>query len=339
MNDWAEYHAKYEFSDGAFTAERRLVVKKDKVPLIDWDKYLDFRRGIYADESRTEPILHAGRAEAGTTSTVIELGPSALQQEMIEHILQLRDAVNVLLTDQPQTAGKLASTATDSQNLVDAIESRSVTLSADDQHSLFWSQALAAGWCVRGWSALAVNDLPNAESYLRAAWNLNEDSSSGYLLGWALELKQERVAAARQYELAYVASAGDFFCGFPPQGADLHKRIQDGYKRVTGRELTATPLNHGSYEGSLQAELDKLIEIHQIVRTTKPSYREGFMRWNTNRASPARPCFSAAARDLKRWLRCFKRTDSRRCFPKGQRRDCCAKCGSSARPGRAAMRI
>lgn len=199
----------------------------------------------------------------------MELGPSALQQEMLQDIIPLRDVVSVLLSSEPQTHEQLAKTATDSQSILDTIESRSATLATDDAHSLFWAQALATGWCVRGWSALAVNDLPTAETYLRAAWNLNEDTASGYLLGWTLELKQERLAAARQYELAYITSGNGFYCGFPPQGADLRKRIEDGYKRAAGKELKATPLNHGAYEGSLQAELDKAIEIHQLVHATK----------------------------------------------------------------------
>jgi hypothetical protein len=269
VDDWAEYHTKYEFHDGVFTAERRLVIKKDKVPLSDWDKYLDFRRGIYADEERTEPILHAGRTEAGASSTVIELGPSALQQEMIQDILPLRDVSSVLLSDQPRTPDQLAKTVTDSEKVLDTVESRSATLAADDPQSLYWSQAIATAWCFRGWSALAVNDLPTAETYLRAAWNLNQDPVSGYLLGWLLEVKQERIAAAHQYEMAHIASANSLFGGFSPQDDDIRKRIDDGYKRVAGKEISATPLNHGSYEGSLQAELDRATEIHQIVHTTK----------------------------------------------------------------------
>lgn len=269
VDDWAEYHAKYEFSDGVFSAERRVVIKKDKVPLSDWDKYLDFRRGIYTDESRTEPILHAGREEAGTTSTVIEFGTSALLQEMLQDILPLRDVSRLLLSNQPQTADTLAKTASDSQKVLDAIELRSATLAADDPHALYWSQALATAWCFRGWSALAVNDLPTAETYLRAAWNLNQDQVSGYLLGWLLEVKQERVAAAHQYEMAHITSANSLFGGLSPQDDDIRKRIDDGYKRVTGKQMAATPLNHGSYDGSLQAELDRLSEIHQVVHTTK----------------------------------------------------------------------
>jgi Domain of Unknown Function with PDB structure (DUF3857)/Transglutaminase-like superfamily len=269
VDDWAEYHAKYEFSDGAFTAERYLLVKKDKVPLSDWDKYLDFRRGIYADEERTEPILHAGFTDPGSSSTVMELGPSALVEEMLQDILPLRDAVNVLLSNQPQTPDGLAKTATDAQNVLDTIESRSIRLSGNDPHSLYWTEGLATAWFVRGWSALAVNDLPTAETYLRAAWKLNQDPLSGFLLGWLLEVKQDRVSAAHQYELAHISSANSLFGGFSPQADDIRKRIADGYKRVTGRELTATPLNHGTYDGSLQAEIDKANEIHQFVHATK----------------------------------------------------------------------
>jgi hypothetical protein len=269
VNDWAEYHAKYEFSDGVFTAERRLLIKKDKVPLSDWDKYLDFRRGIFADESRTEPILHAGRNDPGTSSTVVELGPTAIMQEMIEDILPLRDVSSVLLSNEPQTPDALAKAVTDSQKVLDTIESRSASLAIEDPHALYWSQALATAWCFRGWSALAVKDLPTAETYLRAAWKLNQDPVSGYLLGWLLELKQERVAAAHQYELAHITTSSSLFGGFSPQDEDIRKRIDDGYKRVTGKPIAATPLNHGTYEGSLQAELDKLNEIHQIMHATK----------------------------------------------------------------------
>jgi hypothetical protein len=49
--DWAEYHSAYSYSNGTFTAERRLLVKKTKVPLAQWEEYLAFRRGLEEDES------------------------------------------------------------------------------------------------------------------------------------------------------------------------------------------------------------------------------------------------------------------------------------------------
>ena len=59
--DWAEYHASYVFRDGTYTAERRLMIKKNKIPLDQWDKYLAFRRGIYADEERTAVLTSPGQ--------------------------------------------------------------------------------------------------------------------------------------------------------------------------------------------------------------------------------------------------------------------------------------
>jgi len=50
--DWLEYHAKYSFKDGTFTAERVVLIKETKVPLDQWEKYLAFRRSMFDDWSR-----------------------------------------------------------------------------------------------------------------------------------------------------------------------------------------------------------------------------------------------------------------------------------------------
>lgn len=318
VDDWAEYHAKYEFNDGVFSAERRLVIKKDKVPLGDWDKYLDFRRGIYSDESRTEAILHAGNSVEGSSSTVIELGPSALQQEMIQDILPLRDVVSVLMSDQPQAPDALAKAVADSEKVLETIELKSATLDAGDAHSLYWAQSIATAWCVRGWAALAANDVATSETYLRAAWNLNQDPVSGYLLGWLLEVKRERVAAEHQYEMAHITSANSLFGGFSPQDEDIRKRIDDGYKRVTGRALIATPLNHGAYEGSLQQELDKATEIHQIVHATKLT-GEGFYVEEFEPGKPARAKMLSGDKGFEALAALLQAHGFQPVFPKGSK--------------------
>ena len=51
VEDWAEYHAAYTFYNGVFSAERLLLIKKNTVPLWQWDAYLAFRRGIDRDWS------------------------------------------------------------------------------------------------------------------------------------------------------------------------------------------------------------------------------------------------------------------------------------------------
>ncbi len=50
--DWLEYIATYKFNNGVLTTERRLVVKKTKVPLEQWDRYSAFRRAMFEDWTR-----------------------------------------------------------------------------------------------------------------------------------------------------------------------------------------------------------------------------------------------------------------------------------------------
>jgi hypothetical protein len=270
---WAEYHSKYGFKDGVFTAERRLVTKEDKVPLADWDKYLAFRRKIYEDEAQTEPLMNTGALTRGLGTGSVSVNEavnfSAMAQDMLQAMLPLRDSVRTLIADPPASEDDLKQAAASALQSVDAIEAKSATLSPSDERSLYWGVALAGSWCVRGWSALATHDLPTAESYLRAAWRLNPDPVTGYLLGRVLEAKNEKAAAAHQYELASISSARSLFGGFSAQDSEIRQQLSDAYRRVTGKDLTATALNHGSYSGSLEEQLDNLNEIHRIVRSTQ----------------------------------------------------------------------
>lgn len=45
--------------------------------------------------------------------------------------------------------------------------------------------------------------------------------------------------------------------------------IATSYGKLAGKELTATALNHGEYNGSLDKELDNGLEIRQFIRSTK----------------------------------------------------------------------
>ena len=267
--DWAEYHAKYTFKDGTFTAERRLVIKRDKIPLADWDKYLAFRRSIFEDESRMEPIENSAAPPQGNQSVSFDSGMSEIRAELFQNMLPLRNVVTVLMEEPPASGDELTKAATRAHDALDAIEIKSGELAPTDANSLYWVQALAAGWCIRGWAALATNDLPTAENYLHAAWDLSQDQVSGYLLGRVLEAKHDKTAAAHQYELAYITGAHSVFGGFSPWDADIRQRIADAYGDLTGKELTATSLNHGAYTRSLQEELDKSTEVRSIVHTTK----------------------------------------------------------------------
>ena len=75
--------------------------------------------------------------------------------------------------------------------------------------------------------------------------------------------------AAHQYELALATHVQNPLGGFAATSYDLDDRLAAGYKSVTGKDLKVTALNHGQYQGSLRAELDKDAEIHQLTRTSK----------------------------------------------------------------------
>lgn len=249
--EWADYHSQYTFKEGVFTAERRLVVKKDEVPLADWDQYLAFRRGIYEDEVRMETLVKP--PGPGGTAASYDTGPTGVRAEVMEAMLPLRDLVTTLLADPPAAADALKKAAASAQDTMNAIEAKSASLSAADEHSLYWGQALE------------TDDLATAENYLRAAWRLNPDAVSGYLLGRVFEARNEKAAAAHQYELASISSARTVFGGWTPQDEAIRQRLAAAYRRVTGKELKATPLRGGEYSGSLQSELDEASEIHRIV--------------------------------------------------------------------------
>lgn len=271
--DWAEYHSSYVFKDGTYTADRRMVMKKDKIPLAQWDKYLDFRRAIYADEIRMTALI--GPGGPGVAAAALPLTASSFtdindfRQQIFAAIQPLREVTSTLESDTPPSASDLSKAADRSRKSVDEIEAKTLTLPLDDPHSLYWAQALAFAWCTRGWVALEAHDLNTAESYLRAAWRLSQDQISGYQFGRALQARGDKAAAEHQFRLADITSIGNSLGSYLYSSYNVKTHIADSYKGLSGRTLEAASLNHGDYNGSLRAELDKQTEIHPLTHTSK----------------------------------------------------------------------
>jgi hypothetical protein len=61
VEDWAEYHSTYAFTNGVFTAERRLLIKRNKVPLDQWDEYIAYRRRI-GEDLNTQVLIAPGKS-------------------------------------------------------------------------------------------------------------------------------------------------------------------------------------------------------------------------------------------------------------------------------------
>lgn len=280
--DWAEYHAKYAFADGTFTAERRLVVKKDKVPLADWDKYLDFRRAIFADESRMTPLSNPGEPEKWQSAFEYTLAPlifgdtnpgkfSEESKKQIRGVLDsLRQATEILEKNPPVKAEDLAKASSLSHKAAGDVEAMSLALHAEDAHAVYWAELLSYAWSTLGWSSLESGDLPAAEPYLKAAWRLSHDRITGYQFGRFLEARGNKLAAAHQYQLAHITAVQHPLGGFLGSDYKVDEHLAASYRKLTGKELSATAaFSGGQYNNSLQAELDKETDIRPLTRTTK----------------------------------------------------------------------
>jgi hypothetical protein len=190
-----------------------------------------------------------------------------LPEEMQASVQPLRDAAAILQAYPAAGSADLAKALELGNRTVNEFEAKSLTLPTADTHSLYWAWMLGLAWTERGWAALDSGDLPTADSYLRAAWHLDLDQLAGYQLGRLLEAKKDKAAAAHQYELALIASDdADKLLTF--HDYDIQAHIRDSYQKLTGKPLTSTGLNHGQYNGSLRAELDKETEFHSFIPTS-----------------------------------------------------------------------
>ena len=269
--DWLEYHSKYSFKDGVFTADRIALVKMSQVPLDQYDKYVAFRRGMFEDLNHQVLIFPPEISMATDWEDRIAgvIAKQANEPSIPALIQPFRDAMAILDSKSPVTADSLAKAGDLSRKGLKDVEAKSLEISSDDMHSLYFSKVLAYGWYVIGKAALESKDLTAAENYLTAAWRVSQDRSSGYELARVLEAKGNTSAAAHQYQLANATSISNPFLSLLMPGSALNDKISDGYKRITGKPLTSTTLNNGQYNGSLRAELDKEIEIHGFVHATK----------------------------------------------------------------------
>jgi hypothetical protein len=264
--DWFEYHAKYSFKDGTFTAERIALIKKTTVPREDWEKYQALRRGMFEDWNRTALISPSNQVRTELKQMMpMSAEDKARWDEKHTATQPLRDAAAILRADPAATPADRVKALELCRKAVDEIEAKTLTLAAEDAHSLQWAQILGDAWAVLGWAALENGNLPTAETYLRAAWHLNRNKETGYQLGRLLEAKGEKIAAAHQYELASITES----VWTSTTSENLESSILASYQKLTGKAMTATALNHGQYNGSLRAELDKKTDFRGFIPTSK----------------------------------------------------------------------
>lgn len=281
QEDWAEYRSSYTFSDGTWSVERHLTVKKDKIPLDQWEKYLAFRRAIFNDEVRMTPLQNPAepdrwQAAIGAAFAPQIFGPGGQAQladeakrRVVTDLENLRNAAQLLETTTPVSAENARKASAGARKAVDDLEAATRDLPSTDVHSLYWAQLLGYGWSTLGWAALDGGDLPTAETYLRPAWRLCHDRLAGYQYARLLAAKGNKTEAAHQFELAHITTVNNPLGGFLASEYKVDDLIDAGYKGVAGKGLTATALSGGRYDGSLAAELDNGLQMRSFIHSTK----------------------------------------------------------------------
>ena len=79
---FAEYHAKYSFTNGKFLAERRLVLLKAEVPIDDWQKYVTFQKEVTEDFGHMNSITTHGAEQAASNAKSNQEAASLITEAM-----------------------------------------------------------------------------------------------------------------------------------------------------------------------------------------------------------------------------------------------------------------
>ncbi len=270
VEDWAEYHSSYSFKEGKFLAERRLILKKEKVPLDQWDKYLSFRRGVFDDVVRMTSIGSPGMPMVASIRGFGGYGLHLTDEERTQMLQALQDADALLGNEKQHEAAEIAKARDSVSKAVDAIEAKTLQLPLEDIHSLYWTQMLSLGWEIKGRIALEAGDLPTAETFIQAAWRLGQNRQSCFQLGRVFEAQGNNTQAAHTYLLCKSANITNPLLGIQDP-TEVDGKIAARYQALAGKNVNAPSvrLPGGAYLASPRAELDKVNEFRQITHTSK----------------------------------------------------------------------
>ncbi len=194
-------------------------------------------RGVLADSSIKELQMALEPLRAATL--ILQANPKAKPDELV-HALEI------------------------SRKALDAIESRSQTIQADDPLSLFWTNVLSDAWFVTGWAAFESGDQASAESYLGASWWVSHDKSSGLQLARVLEAKGDRSGATHVLELAS-ANTLDNPMGLMGSNFPTNSDLAEIYKLLSGHVL---PDSREQLK-ALRDELSQASTIPLFIHSTK----------------------------------------------------------------------
>lgn len=199
--EFAEYHATYEMKDGAFVADRRLILTTSEVPIAAYEKYKAFRKQVYDDHDIQIAVSHNG--EPATSSSGAARSAS---------INDLRQAIWALPASADPVAAQYEEDARNAFMQNDGEKGISSLRSAVEKDPKF-----ARAWLLLGSVLSATRDHDGAIEAFRNAVSADDTQVVSYkFLGFAL-------MADRKFEEA--ASVWQRLIKIAPQDADAQANL------------------------------------------------------------------------------------------------------------------
>lgn len=162
------------------------------------------------------------------------------------------------------------------ERAVAALDARSVAAVGSDETNAPFDAMFADIWDTVGWVHFRMGDAARAESFLRAAWVLGQQSVVGDHLGQVYEKLGKKKQAERVYEQALATQYMTPIVGSSGPGPTTsyqanRNEILAHYKRLTGREspspIEIHRLPNGEWSKSRSDELKEALEA-KVSKTT-----------------------------------------------------------------------
>jgi len=207
-------------------------------------------KGRFSDA--TQEVEKAAKASPENPDLQMALGGEYLKTDQNEKaVASLRRAVELKSNDAMMLNNAAYSLAEKRVSLdlaqqyatqaVQKVEEQSADENASPEARLQATYQLSLVWDTLGWVYFQNDDLPHAESFVRAAWVLGQEGVVGEHLGDIYQKEHKNQAAAEQYKLA-LAATGTSFDGRHLNdvvGAPLPMPEEFIRREALGKEITA----------------------------------------------------------------------------------------------------
>jgi transglutaminase-like putative cysteine protease/tetratricopeptide (TPR) repeat protein len=334
VESYAEYTAETKIEKGVMTTDRELLVKKNEVPLSDWDAYRAFGLAMSDDEFnyirlrggdatvysfakdpadieaklrdtlKADPknsqaaaalaamlslkgqdpeaikVLEPAVNAAPNPDLELQLGQLYLNAGQNEKGLNLLHQAVQEKDDDPGVLNNAAymlaekklnldSARQYAESAIDELDDQAQKPGRSEAAGLNLTYLYSLVWDTLGWVHFQQGDAKGAESLVRAAWLLGEESLVGEHLGEIYEKEGKTELAARTYEYALtVASVPYTGFGMASEGAkQFHKQndeIRARYKKMMGKDVPLAAIRRLPNGQWTQTPAEQLLHSREV---------------------------------------------------------------------------